>query len=561
MAKYPDINNINFQEKIKEIFREYKIKDKKQTLKDFCYPKKYTFQLPQLFVAEYLNPKTPYKGILLYHRIGAGKTCAGIQIAEKWKEHKKIVVVAPASLVGNFYKELRSECTGNIYITKNERKLLSDNTPSSTKYQEIIDTVNERIHKYYEIYSYHKFTDLVNSKKFNFKNKMLIVDEVHNIISEGGTFYTTFKKAIDNAPDSFRIVIMTATPIYDKPAELGLTINLLRPQKEFPEPEEFNKMFLEREITDDGIIYKLKNEELLSKLLQGYVSYYEGAPAFVFPKTNIKYVKCKMEKFQSDAYNSFVEQEKQGLFLQSTDILKLPNSFMLGGRFISNVAYPNRKFNEKGSNSFEGDKLAYNKLYKFSIKFHKILKKVNRCTGPVFFYSNFKEHGGIEDFKQVLEYHGYSNFLDHDKGKKRYAIWSGDENTKEKDLIREVMNSKENADGSKIKIILGSPAIKEGVSLLRIRQVHILEPYWNMSRLEQVIGRAVRFCSHKDLPKEERNVDIYIYLAVDKDTESSTSMSIDQQILSLSLRKKMLVEQFETVLKKSSIDYYLFNKK
>jgi hypothetical protein len=556
MVKYPDISDINFQSKIKEIFREYKIRNKKLSLKDFCYPKKFTFQLPQLFVAEYLNPKTPYKGILLYHKIGAGKTCAGIQIAEKWKEHKKIILVAPASLIGNFYKELRSECTGNIYISKEERTRLDSLEVGSTKYNEIIDTVKERVHKYYELYSYHKFVDLINSKKINLKNKLLIVDEVHNIVSESGTFYTTFKKAIDSAPDSFRIVIMSATPIFDKPSELGLTINLLRPKIDLPEPDEFNKTFLNRDITDEGIVYNLKNEDKLSKLIQGYISYYQGAPAFVFPKIKIKYVKCKMNKFQSDAYRSYVDQEKKGLFLQSTDILKLPNSFMLGGRIISNVAYPNRKFNEKGFESFDGHYLKLENLQKFSIKFYKILKKVERCNAPVFFYSGFKEHGGIEDFKRVLEYHGYSNFLDHDKGKKRYAIWSGDENTKEKDLIREVINSKENADGSKIKIILGSPAIKEGVSLLRIRQVHILEPYWNMSRLEQVIGRAVRFCSHKDLPRDERLVNIYIYLAIDSNNE----MSIDQQILSLALRKKMLVEQFEDVLKKSSIDYYLFNK-
>ena len=556
MVKYPDISDKNFQEKIKDIFREYKIKNKKLSLKDFCYPKKFTFQLPQLFVAEYLNPKTPYKGILLYHRIGAGKTCAGIQIAEKWKEHKKVILVAPASLVGNFYKELRSECTGNVYISKDERNELYSLQPGSTKYNNIIDTIKERIHKYYEIYSYHKFVDLMNSKKINLKNKLLIIDEVHNIVSEFGTFYTSFKKTIDNAPDSFRIVIMSATPIFDKPAELGLTINLLRPNKELPAPDDFNKMFLERDITNNGIIYKLKNEDKLANLLQGYVSFYQGAPAFVFPKIKLKYVKCKMNKFQSDAYRSFVDQEKKGLFLQSTDILKLPSNFMLGGRIISNIAYPNRKFNEKGFDSFDGNYLKLENLQKYSIKFYKILKKVERCNAPVFFYSGFKEHGGIEDFKRVLEYHGYSDFLEHDKGKKRYAIWSGDENTKEKDLIREVINSKENADGSKIKIILGSPAIKEGVSLLRIRQVHILEPYWNMSRLEQVIGRAVRFCSHKDLPKDERLVNIYIYLAID----SSKEMSIDQQILSLALRKKMLVEQFEDVIKKSSIDYYLFNK-
>ena len=45
--------------------------------------------------------------------------------------------------------------------------------------------------------------------------------------------------------------------------------------------------------------------------------------------------------------------------------------------------------------------------------------------------------------------------------------------------------------------MLGSPSIKEGVSLLRIEQVHILEPYWNMSRILQIIGRATRDSNNK----------------------------------------------------------------
>ena len=555
MVKYPNINDKDFQKKIKKIFHEFKIKSKKQSLKDFCYPKKFTFQLPQLFVAEFLNPNTSYKSILLYHRIGAGKTCAAIQIAEKWKKYKKILLIGPASLKTNFYKELRSDCTRNEYITPKEKQQLKDLSPDSKEYLTIIDKVNDRIHEYYEIYSYHKFVELYNDKKIKLKNTLMIVDEVHNIISEDGSFYNTFSKCIANGMDKndFRLVLMSGTPIYDKPAELGLTINLLKPNT-FKNIDEFNTDFLERTTGDDGIIYHLKNEDKLSKILQGHISYYEGAPSFTFPKTHIKYVKCKMEKFQSDAYTSFIEQEKKGLFLQSTDILKLPNSFLLGGRIISNVAYPNRKIGNKGLNSFEGNYLSWNSLKKYSIKFYKILKKIERCPGPVFVYSNFKEHGGIEDFKRVLDYHGYSNFLDEGEGKKRYAIWSGDENIDEKELIREIINNKNNTDGSKIKVILGSPAIKEGVSLLRIRQVHILEPYWNMSRIDQVIGRAVRFCSHKDLPKEERNVNIYIYLTVDKGSE----ISIDQQIMSIALRKKLLTNEFETVLKKSAIDYYLF---
>ncbi len=558
MVKYPEISDKDFQEKIKKLFNEYKIKKKKQSLKDFCYPKKFTFQLPQLFVSEFLNPNTPYNGILIYHKIGAGKTCAGLQIAEKWKKYKKIILVAPASLVGNFYKELRSECTGEEYITKEERQKLKDLSPDSKEAYAIIAKTKERIHKYYQLYSYHKYVELYNDKKINLKNTLLIIDEVHNIVSEEGTFYKTFMDSINKAPKDLKIVIMSATPIFDKPEELGLTINLLRPKNLLPEPTEFNRLFLSHENSENGIVYKLKNEDKLQKLLQGYISYYQGAPAFAFPKTNIKFVKCKMEKFQSDAYNSFIEQEKKGLFLQSRDILKLPSNFLLGGRILSNVAYPNRKIGEKGQESFEGSYLSLKNLSKYSIKFYKILKRIERCPAPVFVYSNFKENGGIDDFVKVLEYHGYSNFLDNGRGKKRYAIWSGDESTKEKDLIREIINTKDNADGSKLKIILGSPAIKEGVSLLRIRQVHIIEPYWNMSRLEQVIGRAVRFCSHKDLPKDERLVNIYIYLSVDKNAKQE-EISIDQQILSLALRKKELTSQFENVLKKSAIDYYLFN--
>ena len=554
MVKYPLISDPNFQLKIKKLYTEYKIKKRKQSLKDFCYPKKFTLQLPQLFVSNFLNPSTPYKRMLLYHRIGAGKTCAAIQIAEKWKKYKKVILVAPASLLINFYSELRGHCSGNEYVSTKEREELSKLSPDSKEYSKFIDKINDKIHKYYKIYSYHKFVDLYETKKLNLKNTLLIIDEVQNIVSEDGIFYNTFKEAIDKSPNDFRLVLMSATPIYDKPVELGLTLNLLCPDLDYTATT-FNKEFLLREETDEGILYTLKNEDKLANLLQGYVSYYEGAPAFTFPSMKIKYVKCQMSKLQSDAYHSFIEQDTQGLFLNS-DILKLPSSFLLGGRLISNVVYPNKKFGEKGLDSFAGHYLSPDNLKKYSIKFYKIFKKIERCKGPVFVYSYFKEFGGIEDFKRVLEYNGYSNFLDEGRGKKRFAIWSSDEKSKDKDLIKEIFNAKDNYDGSKIKVILGSPAIKEGVSLLRVRQVHILEPYWNMSRIDQVIGRAVRFCSHKDLPRDERLVDIFIYLTVTGDSE----MSIDQQILSLAFRKRMLVDQFSDVLKKSAIDYYLFNK-
>ena len=52
-----------------------------------------------------MNTDTPYKGLLLFHQIGAGKTCAAISIAENFKRTKNVLVVTPASLMANFYLE------------------------------------------------------------------------------------------------------------------------------------------------------------------------------------------------------------------------------------------------------------------------------------------------------------------------------------------------------------------------------------------------------------------------------------------------------------------------
>jgi hypothetical protein len=555
--KFPNIEDHEFREKIGKIFKNLKIKDKKQSLKEICYPSKFTFQNPQLFVAEFINPLTPYKGLLIYHKIGAGKTCAGVKICEEWKHKKNIVVVVPASLVGNFYKELRSECANEEYLTNKERKTLSNLDPNESEYKRIINKAKERIDKYYNIMSYHKFVSLASEKKINLKNSLILIDEVQNIVSEGGTFYTTFMKAIHSAPADLRVVVLSATPIFDRPMELGLTLNLLRPDTEFPVGSKFNEMFIKTKRNKSGeTIYEVKNINKLKSMLNGYISFYKGAPDHVFPKKNLKLVKCQMSRFQYEAYRTVMEQEGYGRFGES-DILDLPNNFLIGPRIISNVAFPNKGINEDGFDSFKGKALDFDLLKIYSIKFYKIMKKIKSCQGTVFVYSSFKEFGGLKSFIKVLEYHKYKDFNDYGKGKLRYAIWSGDETAEKKELIKDFFNKKENEDGSMLKVLLGSPSIKEGVSLLRVKQVHILEPYWNMSRLEQIIGRAIRFCSHKDVPLQEREVKVYIYIATGL---KSTELTVDKHIMSLCFKKKELTDQFETVMKEMAVDRYLFQK-
>jgi len=543
-------------------FKKYKIPITNEKMEDFCYPKKYTLQPPQRFLPELLTSKLcPWKvhpnirGILLFHQIGAGKTCTAISIAEKFKKKMNIVFVLPAALKGNIFTEIRSECTGSNYVTVDERKQLKKLQPTDVEYNNIITKINKRIDKYYTIYSYHKFVALINENKIKkLNNTLLIIDEVQNMISMKGSFYKSLKKVIDNSDSNLKLVLLSATPMFDQPVEIALTLNLLKIDDLLPITK-FNQEYMKIKINTCATNYEIDNIQDFRLKVSNLISYYRGAPPQAYPKTEFKIVKCKMSEFQYKSYLTSLSTEDsfiRGSF-KNVDILKLPQNFFLGPRFISNIAFPNKSIGELGYSSFKGDKLQFQNINKYSIKFYKILKKINTSDGPVFVYSNFKELGGIKCFITFLEYHGWKHYVKKGSGIKRFAIWSGEESQDVKDNIKYIYNEKKNESGNQIKIMLGSPSIKEGVSLFRVQQVHIIEPYWNMSRMLQIMGRAVRFCSHKDVPKNKQMVKIYLYLAT-----YPGETTIDQYIWSLAKKKNKLIEQFELVLKESAIDCNLF---
>jgi hypothetical protein len=295
--------------------------------------------------------------------------------------------------------------------------------------------------------------------------------------------------------------------------------------------------------------YKMNNIDIFKKYIKGFVSYYRGAPPYVFPKSIIKIVKCKMSNFQYKFYKLAI---KNFDFSNSSYSSKILTPFFLKPRFASNISYPNNKYNKSGFLSLTSKNIS--NIKKYSIKFHLIISKINSSKGPIFIYSNFKSFGGLLPLIFILESHGYKNYFNFGVGKKRFVVWSGDVSHSLKCELIHVFNDFSNSNGNLIKIILGSPSIKEGVSLLRVQQVHIIEPYWNYSRIEQIIGRAIRYCSHKDLPDNKKIVRVYIYLSV----HSNESCTIDQYIYNMALSKKKIISQFEFALKRSSIDCHLF---
>ena len=138
-------------------FKKYKLKKSDQSADEICKPKKFNLQPSQKFLGEYFSSNIAERNLLIYHKIGAGKTCTAINIAENLKNKMKIVVVVPAALIGNFRDELRSQCPGDVYLKENERKKFKD--PNSSSYKKLLEVSDKRIDRYYEIYSYHKFID------------------------------------------------------------------------------------------------------------------------------------------------------------------------------------------------------------------------------------------------------------------------------------------------------------------------------------------------------------------------------------------------------------------
>jgi hypothetical protein len=189
---------------------------------------------------------------------------------------------------------------------------------------------------------------------------------------------------------------------------------------------------------------------------------------------------------------------------------------------------------------------AHNVLAQCSYKYKRILENLTdeRNVGLHLLYSQFREIEGLGIFRLVLEANGFAEFkikkvsgswqIDEvagDEGKPKFVLYTGGESLEEREQILNIYNSKwdkvsteireklqqvaaNNMYGEIIKVIMITSAAAEGISLQNTRFVHLMEPYWHMVRLQQVIGRARRFKSHIDLPKELQNVKVFLYLSV-----------------------------------------------
>jgi superfamily II DNA or RNA helicase len=232
-----------------------------------------------------------------------------------------------------------------------------------------------------------------------------------------------------------------------------------------------------------------------------------------------------------------------------------------------------------------GKIFSYNEIGKCSSKIKCILDKISSknldstvkvADGVILIYSQYID-GGLIPMALALEELGFTRYGENVKplfktrpsevvdvrtmkpptDKKnflpaRYAFITGDPRISPNNEFEvKGLTNEDNKDGNKVKVILISKAGSEGIDFKFIRQIHILEPWYNMNRIEQIIGRGVRNSSHKDLPFEKRNVMIFMYGTILGNNEEEAA---DLYVYRVAEMKATQIGKVTRLLKETAVD-------
>ena len=339
----------------------------------------------------------------------------------------------------------------------------------------------------------------------------------------------------------------------------------------------------------------------------------------------------KVKDFNKDAVHFFNEGGiESDVKLIDADDSKQPDRASKAALYLERIQFALQKLATNGETYLSGDG-----LQQLSPKFHKVIDIINDVEnrGTHLIYSNFRTIEGIGILKLVLEANGFVQLkigknktssnkaiypeipineyvitnLEEVRANDSFALFTGTETVEVKDITRLIFNSQwdklnpfikvqlntihsNNYYGEIAKCFMITSAGAEGITLKNTRYVHLIEPYWHPVRKQQVIGRAVRICSHEDLPERDRNVKVFKYLAVlsdkqiygdpkssdpkDKDPMISTEMRLkdvskidkktvltsDQALDEISGIKESINEEILFAIKSTSIDCKIHNK-
>ena len=448
--------------------------------------------------------------------------------------------------------------------------------PLDVQLKSLIDSLDVDAEKDFKTFIYEKLKETVNN------NKQIILDKIDDETTKEKKSLEldkTINKNIDKQLE--KIINERKSIINEKKPDIKKKQNKSISKERQEEEELFNLNELDiREIDERLKQFKLKESLIISKE----------------EKTTPELLIKDAQRIES---RKDLETENEGE-VEGDEILD-----EIGGENYKERVKDAIRFLWENSDKF----LTKEALTTYGPKFLHMLENISdpEYKGLHLLYSQFRTLEGIGIFSLVLKKNGFAEFRikkngagiweididEEDLGKPTFALYTGTETNEEKEMIRHIYNGEwnlvpdsianklnamanNNNLGEIIKVLMITSSGSEGINLRNTRYVHIMEPYWHPVRLEQVIGRARRICSHKDLPNELQTVEVFIYLmeftaeqlksdeAVElkrKDLSKNfpkVPLTSDQNLFEISEIKANLTKQLTDTIKQTSFDCNLY---
>jgi superfamily II DNA or RNA helicase len=364
-----------------------------------------------------------------------------------------------------------------------------------------------------KFYTFSKIKKIIKGSNIDILSDVLvIVDEAHNLRNE-----TMDNMLLMSAFEFvYKIILLTATPVINYLNDLAVLVNIINNKAVLPtDIRTFNASYYNEETGE------ILNKKTLIDKLQNCISYYVRKKEHAdYPEFDTIYREIDMNDRQLEEYRFYMKKflfdQTLGSSVYTIDFENInarkKNFFLSGTRQLSNTI--------NGESEFP--------------KIQAMYKQIIQGPFPCVIYSNYLKNG-VFALTPMLE-----------KDNITYKTITGDTNDEKINYIVDGYNK------GKYKILLITSAGSESLDLKNTRQIHIMEPHWNESRIKQVIGRVIRYKSHSELQPRDRHVTIYKWTSVFP--KPVNNKSADQYLIELSKKKDSIFKHFYSIIKDVAIE-------
>ena len=357
-----------------------------------------------------------------------------------------------------------------------------------------------------QILTYQKAIKLIMDLKLSFSDYSVIIDEAHHLRT--GTKLQSI--LITECVNAKKIVLLTGTIFYNSLTDLSVLVNIVKKDEVLPETNKEFKFFF----WDD--LYEAPGSvDTLKERIDGTISYFKKSHDSHYPKSISTVIKVDMSNGQISEYRHYLKK------ILSLDNIQHIDYSVLDKRKVNNFLNVTRQLSNTLENSPEFPKI---------IAMWEYIKKAPK---PIVVYSNYLANGILP-----LTVH-------LDKNKVSYALYFGEQTEEKRNKIIDNYNQR------KLDVLLITSAGSESLDLKNTRSIHIMEPHWNESKINQIIGRAIRYNSHASLPESERTVEIVRWISVFG--YKIPYETADEYLVRIAQQKEKMFQAFDQIIQSCAI--------